>query len=94
MLNFSEGSFHANYQKLNRITTVKKEMIVITNIEGARGVDYIMAENAHVIMCFNPIYKSLVDQALGRGARRYGTVCSGTLIFFRNEILDDYKTPE
>ena len=72
---------------MQKIVRLEDKIVIVTNLEGARGIDYVMAKEAHVIMAFNPTTKALVMQALGRGSRSTKNVCSGTIVAWSNRII-------
>lgn len=65
-------------KKLNEVA--KDNFVVVTTVEGARGVDYKGSHSAHVIIAFKPNSYSECVQALGRGCRELSSFAEGTII--------------
>ena len=63
------------------MTSISKEFVVLTNLVGGRGIDYLMEQNSFIIMVFEPSLYSTIQQALSRGCRRHDSMCEGVIIF-------------
>ena len=60
-------NYHLIEKSLREIS--RDNFIVLTTIEGSRGVDYKGINIAHVVIAFQPKSYSQCVQALGRGCR-------------------------
>ena len=58
----------------------EKNLIVITNVEGSRGIDYAFGKESFVILAFNPIDWQTYYQAISRGSRKAHTNAKGWII--------------
>ena len=58
-------------EKLRALKSINDNIVLITNKEGSRGINFNLKFTAMVVIAFTPRVLSDVTQAVGRGSRSF-----------------------